>query len=138
MARGRKLRIGQAVLAFAAAFAASSAVVSAQITAEQITIVAGTFGRTGHGPLFDIAPPLRQLCGNASERCDVFCSGTSFGHYMLSRKAVCRVAFRCPDGSLRSVEAAKEELLMIRCQAPRAAGPATEALPPLPYEPPGK
>lgn len=132
------MRIGRAVLAFAIPFAASSALVSAQTAAEQITIVAGTFGRTGHGPLFDIAPPLRELCGNAKERCDVFCSETSFGHYAIGRHPVCRVAFRCPDGSLRSVEAAKEELIMIRCRAAQAAGPATEELPPLPYEPPAK
>ena len=132
------MRIGRILLAFAVSFAASSAPVAAQTAAEQITIVAATFGRTGHGPLLDIAPTLRTLCGNASDRCDVFCSETSFGRYALRSRPVCRVAFRCPDGSLRSVEAAKEELIMIRCRAARVGGPAAEEIPELPYEPPGK
>lgn len=87
-----------------------------------ITVVAAEFGSLGAKRKLDIAQPLRRLCGDNAPRCDVFCSETSFGRYALGRRPICRVSYRCPDGSTRGVEAAREELIMLRCQDEADAG----------------
>ena len=80
-----------------------------------VTIVEGRFGTLGARSYLDITARLRQLCGSGSERCDVFCSETSFGRYALGRQPICRVLYRCPDLSTRSAEAAREEMIFLRC-----------------------
>jgi hypothetical protein len=80
-----------------------------------VVVLEGRFGTLGSRSFLDITARLRELCANGSERCDVFCSETSFGRYALGRRPICRVLYRCPDLSTRSAEAAREEIIFIRC-----------------------
>lgn len=103
-----------------------------------IEVLSGTFGKLGKTRKLDIAARLREVCAGADARCDVFCSETSFGRYRVGTKPICRVSFRCPDGTVRSVEAAKEELILMRCPEVPAAEPAVDELAPLGYTPPDR
>lgn len=80
-----------------------------------IVVISGEFGSLGSKRKLDIAVRLRQLCGMAGDRCDVFCSETSFGLYRLGRRPICRVTYRCVDGTVKAIEAAREEPIMLRC-----------------------
>lgn len=101
-----------------------------------IIILKGQFGTLGSKRKLDIAAPLQRLCGTGSERCDVFCSETSFGLFRLGRKAICRVTYRCFDGSVKSSEAAREEPIMLRCGDETADAASPDAMTPPPYSPP--
>ena len=90
-----------------------------------ILILAAQFGSLGLSRKLDIAAPLQALCGTSTD-CSAFCSETSFGLYRLGRQPICRVAFRCPDQSVHAVEAAKEDLIVMRCEGDLA--PAAEDL----------
>ena len=89
-----------------------------EINSDGIQIVTGVFGKLGRERKLDIAVRLQQLCGTASKSCHVFCSETSFGRYSLGRPAICRVTYRCGAGFVRSVEAAREEPILMRCPEP--------------------
>ena len=80
-----------------------------------IKVLTAQFGTLGGNQKLDISARLQQLCGAGSVSCSVFCSETSFGLSRLGRRPICRVAYRCPDASTRSVEAAKEEPILMRC-----------------------
>jgi hypothetical protein len=80
-----------------------------------IQIVAGMYGRPGARHVLDIAERLQDLCGSGAERCSVFCSDSSFGRYALGRKPICRVTYRCGADYVRSVEAWREEPILLRC-----------------------
>lgn len=81
-----------------------------------IAILAGEFGTLGNKAKLDITQRLQQLCGPGGERCEAFCSETSFGLYDLGRRPICRVTYRCPDGATRAVEAAREEPIVLVCR----------------------
>lgn len=123
-----------------AAALALPAPAGAQEASPQITVLSASFGSIGRARKLDIAGPLNTLCAGADERCDVFCSETSFGRYSLGRRPVCRVVYRCPDASVRSVEAAREEPILLRCAATVAETVAAQAseLPPVTYTPPAR
>lgn len=103
-----------------------------------IEIIEASFGTIGHPDKLDIAARLSALCDGAGEHCDVYCSETSFGRYRLGRKPICRVTFRCPDGSVRSFEAAREEPILLRCPISPQPVAAIDQLEPLTYTPPGR
>ena len=103
-----------------------------------LTILSGQFGTLGAKRKLDIAQRLQQLCGTGGASCSVFCSETSFGRYRLGSRPICRVIYRCPDATTRSVEAASEEPILLRCEEaqPEAAEQPTQELKPPPYVPP--
>ncbi len=103
------------VAACAALLALPDALLAQDSAGGGITILSGNFGKLGSRHQLDMTARLQQLCGDEGSHCDVFCSETSFGRYKLSRKAICRVVYRCPDGSTRSAEAAREEPILMRC-----------------------
>jgi hypothetical protein len=109
------------VIASSAAYAALLTLPSVAIAQDSvgggITILSGVFGKLGSSRQVDMTARLQQFCGQEGTHCDVFCSETSFGRYKISRKAICRVVYRCPDGSTRSAEAAREEPILMRCPA---------------------
>jgi hypothetical protein len=115
-------------------------VTAAEASAQPLVILGGSFGRPDNIQGLDIAPRLRQLCADAEERCDVYCSPTSFGHRApgwrpLARGPVCRATWRCADGNVRSIEAAREEAILIRCTRPARIEPVVDELSP-PTDPP--
>ena len=110
----------------------------AQAPAAPIEVLSGTFGKLGKTRKLDIVAKLREVCTGADERCEVFCSETSFGRWRVGTKPICRVAYRCPDGTVRSTEAAKEELILLRCPYEVQPEPAVDELPPLGYTPPDR
>jgi len=123
--------------------AAVPEIAAAQVGPPPIEILAASFGRPGNVHGLDIAPQLGELCAGAQERCDVFCSPTSFGRHApgsrpFARRAVCRATWRCPDGNVHSVEAAKEEPILMRCIRAKVVEPAVDELPPPTYTPPGR
>lgn len=80
-----------------------------------IQIVTGQFG-TVHGKFNrDITVRLQELCGPAAQSCHIFCSDTSFGQTRLGRHPFCRVTYRCGVSFVRSVEAKREEPILMRC-----------------------
>jgi hypothetical protein len=94
----------------------------AQVTAPQrpirpnLEILSATFGTLGRSRKLDIAARLQQLCTDEAQSCQIFCSETSFGRYRIGSQAICRVAYRCEsDGGVRSVEAAREEPILMSC-----------------------
>ena len=95
----------------------------AEASSDGIQIVTGVFGKLRRERKLDITVRLQQLCGTASRSCHVFCSETSFGRYSLGRPAICRVTYRCGAGFVRSVEAAREEPILMRCPEPVEAPP---------------
>ena len=103
--------------------------------ARGIMVLNGEFGTLGNKRKLDIAARLQQLCGAGGNRCDVFCSETSFGLYDLGRKPICRVTYRCPDGTVGASEAAREEPIMLRCGDEAEEASPDETTPP-PYLPP--
>jgi hypothetical protein len=92
-----------------------------------VVILEGRFGTLGAKSYLDITARLRELCISGSERCDVFCSETSFGRYALGRQPICRVLYRCPDLSTRSAEAGREELIFLRCGQVEAGSPLEDS-----------
>lgn len=90
----------------------------AETSSDGIQIVTGVFGRLGRERKLDIMVRLQQLCGTASRSCQVFCSETSFGRYSLGRRPICRVTYRRGPGFVRSVEAAREEPILMKCPEP--------------------
>ena len=126
------------VLALAAAACATPAAAQA---GSGIGILTGEFGTLGAKRKLSIVAPLQRLCGSEGDSCSVFCSETSFGRYSLGRRPICRVTYRCPDQTTRAVEAAKEELIVLRCEDEQAEGADEEQAPieqlqPPPYVPP--
>jgi hypothetical protein len=104
-----------------------------------VTVLTAEYGTLGARRKLDISQRLQALCGTSGESCNVFCSETSFGLYRLGRRPICRVTYRCPDASTRSVEAAKEELLVMRCPVAlieEGDEPAEDQPQPPPYLPP--
>lgn len=135
---------GSLFMVFGIAIALLTAVtpigVSGGTMSQGVEVVSGEFGTLGRPVKQDITAKLQQLCGSSGASCSVFCSETSFGLFALGRKPLCRVTYRCPDRSTRSVEAAREELILLQCasEAPDArsvVAPATELQPP-PYASP--
>ncbi len=92
-----------------------------------IEVVTGMYGVPGAKHVLDITERLQDLCGSGAQRCSVFCSDSSFGRYRLGHKPICRVTYRCGNEEVRSVEAWREEPILMRCpdrrdeQAPPAA-----------------
>lgn len=133
----RKIATALTVLACAAV----ATTPAAGQAAEGIRVLAGQFGTLGDRRKLDIAAPLQALCGSSSMSCSAFCSETSFGRYRVGRKAICRVTYSCPDASVQATEAAKEEVIALRCEEEDdggqdvAAPPAAEPQPPA-YQPP--
>lgn len=106
-----------------------------------LIIVSAEFGTLGARRKLDIVQPIQRLCGTDSSDCSVFCSETSFGLYRLGRKPICRVTYRCPDHSTRSIEAARKEPVLMRCGATGdeeedGSAETAEKLSPPPYVPP--
>ena len=114
---------------------------SAAQASNGISILTGEFGTLGAKRKLSIIAPLQKLCGSESDSCSVFCSETSFGRYNVGRRPICRVTFRCSDQATRAVEAAKEELIVLRCEDEQAKDASeqqapVEQLQPPPYVPP--
>lgn len=86
-----------------------------------IVIVSGSFGTLGRDRKLDISAKLAEFCGADARSCQIFCSETSFGRYDLGKKPLCRVTYRCGAEYVRSVEAMREEPLLLRCPQPQAA-----------------
>jgi len=103
-----------------------------------IEILSGVFGRIGKARKLDIVERAQSLCGTGANSCQLFCSETSFGRYSLGRKPICRITWRCPDGNVHAIEAAKEEPMLMRCSRRARIEPAVDELPPLTYTPPGR
>lgn len=106
-------------MVFAAAFVMLTAATPTGIAEGQISqgvkVLSAEFGTLGRSVKQDIASKLQELCGSGGASCAVFCSETTFGLYALGHRPLCRVTYRCPDRSTRSVEAAREELILLRC-----------------------
>jgi len=80
-----------------------------------IEIVSAFYGKPGAARVVDITEKLRDLCGPGAQSCSVFCSDSSFGRYKLGHKPICRVTYRCGVDYIRSVEAWREEPVLMRC-----------------------
>lgn len=80
-----------------------------------IEIVTGMYGMPGAKHVLDITGRLQDICGPDAEHCDVFCSDSSFGRYNIGDKPICRVTYRCGANEVRSVEAWREEPILMRC-----------------------
>ena len=91
---------------------------------QDISIVSATFGTIGTSRKLDISRRLAEVCGAGSVSCQVFCSETSFGRYNLGRAPLCRVTYRCGTHEVRSVEAMREEPLLLRCSDGEAQAPS--------------
>jgi len=115
---------------------AATTLSSTHAASAPIVVLSGNFGRIGGKHRLDIVTPLQSLCAGTTNRCDVYCSETSFGRVALGRKPVCRVTWRCPDGDVRSTEAAKEEPILIRCSSSARREPLVDELPVQTYSPP--
>ncbi len=98
------------------AFVAAPLAAAFAAPVDGLVILAGEFGTLGAKRKLDIVARLQHYCGTGADSCNVFCSETSFGLYRVGRKAICRVIYRCPDASTRSVEAAREEPILISCR----------------------
>ena len=125
----------------AAALWLAACPIAAAAVAQQgqgLIVLTGEFGTLGVKRKLDIVQRLQQLCGPGSASCSVFCSETSFGRYRLGPRPICRVIYRCPDASTRSVEAAREEPILLRCDEPETepAEANAQGLSPPPYVPP--
>jgi len=94
-----------------------------------IQIATGSFGTLGDKRKLDIVARLQELCGTGAQSCHVFCSETSFGRYSLGRDPICRVTYRCGAEFVRSVEALREEPILMRCPERREDQPL---IPPTP------
>ena len=129
--------VRRAGIALAIALMLPSAV-HAEAPIAPIDVLTGTFGKLSKSRKLDIAERLRSICAGADQRCDVFCSETSFGRYRVGTHPICRVAYRCPDGTVRAAEAAKEELILMRCPVDLLPEPAVDELAPLGYTPPDR
>lgn len=103
-----------------------------------IEILSGVFGRIGKARKLDIVERAQSLCGTGANSCQLFCSETSFGRYSLGRKPICRITWRCPDGNVHAIEAAKEEPMLMRCSRPARIEAAVDELAPPTYTPPGR
>jgi hypothetical protein len=92
-----------------------------------IQIEAGTFGSLGVDRKLDIVARTQQLCGRDARSCQVFCSETTYGRYNLGHAPICRITYRCGAALIRSVEAAREEPIIMRCpeNEPATAAPAS-------------
>ena len=88
-----------------------------------IIIISGSFGSLGQQRKLDISRRLAEVCGAGSVSCQLFCSETSFGRYNLGRAPICRVTYRCGSNQVRSVEAMREEPLLLRCPDAEAEAP---------------
>jgi hypothetical protein len=121
---------------FAGAFPAQAA--TEAVGESAIVVLSGSFGTPNSAHLLDVAEALRALCAGAYEQCDVPCSETTFGRYQLGKRPICRVIWRCPDGNVRSGEAAREEIILMRClrAASQRMEPAVDELMPPRYAPP--
>lgn len=82
-----------------------------------VEIVTGEFGTLGRPVKQDITAKLQTLCGSSALSCSIFCSESSFGLYDVGRRPLCRVTYRCFDRSTRSVEAAREEMILLQCES---------------------
>ncbi len=82
---------------------------------KSIEIVYASFGSLKRTRKLDIAPHLKSFCGADAKSCSVFCSETSFGRYQLGKRPICRVIYRCGPGEVRTVEAEREEPILMRC-----------------------
>lgn len=80
-----------------------------------ITIISAIYGDPAKRRVVDISLRSQELCGRRALSCQIFCSDTSFGRSRVGRRAVCRVTYRCGASAVRSVEAAREELVLMRC-----------------------
>ena len=100
--------------------------------ATPISIVTGMYGMPGAKHVLDITARLQALCGSGAERCSVFCSDSSFGRYNIGRKPICRVTYRCGAGDVRSVEAWREEPILMRCPERREQIDETTPAPAVP------
>lgn len=123
------------------AIAALASPIAAAGQASGIHIVAGEFGTLGAKRKLDIVARLQTLCGTDGDSCSVFCSETSFGRYWLGYRPICRVIYRCPDATTKSVEAAREEPIILSCRDPNEelslqVAPEIEQLQPPAYIPP--
>lgn len=117
------LRIQAASMWAALVLLSTSPVRAAPATGQGIAIISGEFGTLGTKAKLDIAQRLQQICGSGGDRCEAFCSETSFGLYDLGRRPICRVTYRCPDGATRAVEAAREEPIVLVCRDEADAEP---------------
>ena len=112
-------QIGRVILATCATLAMAQSAIAGVISNPHIEIVAGMYGKPGRAHVLDITEKLQDLCGAGAERCSVFCSDSSFGRYSLGRKPICRVTYRCGADYVHSVEAGREEPIVMRCPARR-------------------
>ena len=117
------LRIQAASMWAALVLLSTSAVQAAPTPGHGIAIISGAFGTLGTKAKLDISQRLQQICGLGGDRCEAFCSETSFGLYDLGRRPICRVTYRCPDGATRAVEAAREEPIVLICRDEADAEP---------------
>ena len=113
-------QIGRVILAACGILAMAQASFAGAVSNPHIEIVAGMYGKPGRLHVLDITEKLQDLCGAGAERCSVFCSDSSFGRYNLGRKPICRVTYRCGADYVHSVEAGREEPILMRCPARRA------------------
>ena len=103
-----------------------------------VMVIKGDFGALGRARKLDITKSMQEYCNGSGESCSVFCSETSFGQWRLGRRPICRVIYRCPDGNTRSAEAAREELIMLRCDSDPGEAPPLDTIEPPRYQPPGR
>jgi|GEM_PF-3992782 len=85
------------------------------VEASGIYVLSGSYAKPGSGRRIDIAARLQDLCGRQGTSCDIWCAQSTFGGRDPGRHALCRVIYRCPDGSTRSTEAGREEPILMRC-----------------------
>ena len=107
------LRIAMAIIVILDLICFSSLASAAEI--QGLVIISGQMGRPDGAHWMDISARLQSICGAQSPSCDIWCARETFGGHNLGRHGICRAIYRCPDGSTRSTEAARDEPILMRC-----------------------
>lgn len=83
-----------------------------------IAIIKGSFGRPGSRRHIDIASRVQELCGTGAQSCQLFCVDALPAKPRGGSRAICRVTFSCGPALVRSVEAERDDPILMRCPDP--------------------
>jgi hypothetical protein len=109
----RKITTG--ALAALSLTALSSAPALAQGGPWGIRVFAGVYTAKDWSGGGDVTRRIQDAC-RRSDNCMVPCSNDSFGDAAPGQEKECRVAYRCPDGSMRTSVAHENDPLVLDCR----------------------
>lgn len=90
----------------------------------QLRIVSASYGRPSATHTQDFSERLQQICGDHAVVCQSFCSKSLAGsgsglHIPFTGHPVCRVIYRCGDGSVEASETDDGEIIALSCKPRR-------------------